>query len=380
MQQKMTKEKFEQILTDLNSCLNTYDRYFYSKKIYELYLANGEKVKYSIPESSVPHLLGVNTNYLNSTSFFTTETKSSNEVFRKLCDEDNWYSLYKKIGDGLLNPDELFSDEIVNKINAFEENIKCNIYNILFVCKLDRDKIHNQGKEFMDVEYLLFNKIQDKYLMLGLIRNEKGYLVAKSSQYFNSEDEFRNQMDYVLCGQEITFAYKSEIISQFSESKPYILPFENKQEKVKNLGIYKDIFSCSIDVLQDYCFSIDTNAVQYRICKEIAEIMAKEEVIDANILMSKYGFVPMAVRMIIDQYNDRLCNSYSEEGHKKYSEMEKELDCLKKENALLTSKNEEMATNIEQQNDQIIQLQSENSELTECCESIQKTLKLHFIK
>ena len=41
-----------------------------SKKSYSMFLSNGDIVKIKIPKSSIPHLLGINTEYLKNTGLY----------------------------------------------------------------------------------------------------------------------------------------------------------------------------------------------------------------------------------------------------------------------------------------------------------------------
>lgn len=55
----LTYSEIEDILKKAVECVEYYQKEYLNNKVFTLYLANGEKIKYSITPSSVPHLLGI---------------------------------------------------------------------------------------------------------------------------------------------------------------------------------------------------------------------------------------------------------------------------------------------------------------------------------
>ena len=80
-------KKFE--LDDLINAIKEKIEYYERFQMYDetnyLKLANGDGIRIKVPNKSVPHLLGIDTNYLISTGLYR-ET-SSYEILKKMCDE-----------------------------------------------------------------------------------------------------------------------------------------------------------------------------------------------------------------------------------------------------------------------------------------------------
>ena len=69
-----------------------------------LFLGNGDKILFSIPNNTVAHLLGIDTNYLISTGLYNNQ--NSFELLKEMC--ENPYKIHKANVDGIINYDHLF--------------------------------------------------------------------------------------------------------------------------------------------------------------------------------------------------------------------------------------------------------------------------------
>lgn len=380
---KLSMEEFNSRLQSIKDALIFYDSRHYDSKRFGLALSDGDKVSYSIPENAVAHLLGVNTNYLLGTSFLTPKSKSSIDVLRELCNSDNWYNLYGRYSEKRLDLNQLLSSQFAKKVEIFDINIKPLLQNIEFVCKINRDKIHNQGKDYMDIDYIICSKDeQDRYLVLGLALMGQ-YYTGRTSMVFENLEEFKNKFNDILHDQQMTFAYSFSMSDFYDDGifyKPFSLKNDVKNSKVRGLKRYRDMFSANVDITQDYLFTAAQNDNQYAISKEITECMKKGEIIDLNDFGMRYRFLPDNLKIIIDQYNDLLCHGSKLDTSVKYSEVDQENRNLKgqlsdeiSKNSLLSIKNSELQ-------DKIAKLEEEKASLLAFQEDITKVYTKYIKK
>ena len=373
--QSMTLEKFETLLSKIKNCLNLYDNKYYCNKVFNLFLANGDRISYTIPESALAHLLGVNLTYLLSTSVLSVHSNKSIDILRELCNESNWYSLYTKVSSGIIDVKQLFSEHINTKLDIFESNIKPIIFDIEFICKIDRDKMHNAGVDFMDVDYLICTKDgNENFLVLGIVKKDKNY-IARTSLMYETEDELLNGLGKVISNQEITFACRlnlNNVMEPDYKYKPIILSPDNKRDKVIGLKKYKNLFGAYVDTLDDFNFVLNQEKQQYAVLKKISESMHNGEIIDIDELSSFY-YLSDIIRNIVEQYNNAFVGNNSTED-KKYSEVVNEnrmlrqrIDDLNSQNSIITKENIEMMQQIES-------LSVDNKELTDIIDNVELVL------
>ena len=381
--EKLKMTEFEEKLQKIKDALNFYDNKHYESKKFTYALANGEKINYNIPENAIAHLLGVNTNYLLSTSFLRPKSNSSIDVLRELCNNDNWYYLYNRYNLGTLDLEQLFSSQMDKKVEIFENNIKPILQNIEFVCKIDRNKIHQQGIDYMDIDYMICSKDErGKYLVLGLALMGK-YYTGRTSMYFENQEELQEKFKDILYDQQMTFAYSFSMYDFYEMDnifKPFSLKNDVKNNKVKGLLRYKDLFSTNVDITQDYLFTASQNDNQYFISKEITECMKSGEVINLEDFAMRYRYLPESLKIIIDQYNDLLCNGDNLGGSAKYSEIDQENRNLKGQLSDVTSENKLLTIQNSELQEKIAKLEEEKASLLSFREDFVKVYTKHIEK
>lgn len=381
--EKLKLSEFEEKLQNIKDTLMFYDNKHYESKKFTYSLANGEKINYNIPENAVAHLLGVNTNYLLGTSFLRHKSNSSIDVLRELCNKENWYYLYDRYNVGTLDLNQLFSEQINKKLEIFESNIKPMLQDIEFVCRIDRNKIHQQGLDYMDIDYMICTKDeQNRYLVLGLALMGK-YYTGRTSMVFDNLEEFKNKFKDVLYDQQMTFVYSfsmSDFYDYDGFHKPFSLKNDVKNSKVKGLLRYRDLFATNVDITQDYLFTAAQNDNQYSISKEITECMKSGEIIDLEDFGMRYRYLPESLKIIIDQYNDLLCNGNNLGANTKYSEVDQENRNLKNQLATEISKNVELCNENSELRKKIIEIEAEKASLLSFEEDFVKVYTKHIKK
>lgn len=362
--QKITMENFNKLLDRLRLAVNSYDYSNCKFTRFSLFFANGDRILYSIPEQSIAHLLGVKTDYLSSTSCLHSKSNSSIDVLRALCDPENAYSIYKNISDGILDFDKMFSKYIYQKIDDFESNIKPYINNFEFVCKVDRNKVHYNGVDYMDVSYFICTKDKqtNKFSLIGIVDNG-GYYVPRTIMVFDSIDDLKanKSLFEVLNGQEITYCYKI-FINSFDgnySNKVFLNP-EGKRDKVQSLVYYRKIFNMSMSIEYDYSFVLGQVINQYNYIKSIVEYMKTGQIIDVSDMTEIYGSIPSMLLEIINSYNNALCgcNNGSYDAGVAFSDLSKRNMELEEE----TSSLKEESKNLQ---DRFLALSLENEQLHE---------------
>ena len=122
-----TRSDIEFLLNRIQDNIDYFEAAQIENREYTIYLANGDKIKYSIPKKSIAHLLGVDTNYLMSANIYNS--KDSYGILKEMC--NNEFFFWGKISNGVIDPNKVFSKHVDVKIKNFKENIKINVYYIL---------------------------------------------------------------------------------------------------------------------------------------------------------------------------------------------------------------------------------------------------------
>jgi len=251
----MQMTKFEYLMELIANNVETYNRNSRYKDKFSLTFANGDNIKIYVPNSSVPHLLGVNTNYLMSSGLY--REKSSYELLNKMCEDR--YRLYRYINDNIIDEKQLFSEHIEKKNSAFIQNLKINIFNMIFACPYDSSRSYTTGKETYKFDYILVNKpaYEEKGIfMLGLAANidkvnKSKIYVPMSNQYFESIEEAEERFGLIFNNQKLTIPTMLTSTSTNNTSK-FFLHGDQKLAKARETQQIADKCFATLDVLEDY--------------------------------------------------------------------------------------------------------------------------------
>lgn len=251
----MQMTKFEYLMELIANNVETYNRNSRYKDKFSLTFANGDNIKIYVPNSSVPHLLGVNTNYLMSSGLY--REKSSYELLNKRCEDR--YRLYRYINDNIIDEKQLFSEHIEKKNSAFIQNLKINIFNMIFACPYDSSRSYTTGKETYKFDYILVNKpaYEEKGIfMLGLAANidkvnKSKIYVPMSNQYFESIEEAEERFGLIFNNQKLTIPTMLTSTSTNNTSK-FFLHGDQKLAKARETQQIADKCFATLDVSEDY--------------------------------------------------------------------------------------------------------------------------------
>lgn len=251
----MQMTKFEYLMELIANNVETYNRNSRYKDKFSLTFVNGDNIKIYVPNSSVPHLLGVNTNYLMSSGLY--REKSSYELLNKMCEDR--YRLYRYINDNIIDEKQLFSEHIEKKNSAFVQNLKINIFNMIFACPYDSSRSYTTGKETYKFDYILVNKpaYEEKGIfMLGLAANidkvnKSKIYVPMSNQYFESIEEAEERFGLIFNNQKLTIPTMLTSTSTNNTSK-FFLHGDQKLAKARETQQIADKCFATLDVSEDY--------------------------------------------------------------------------------------------------------------------------------
>ncbi len=364
---------FEKIKNILSKFEKNYDEYYEDNSVpnykYKLFLTNGDKINLSIPANTVPHLLGIDTNYLASLGIF--KSTNSFELTKEMC--ENAYKINKLVNEGKLKYDNFLSQFIQEKVSGILPNIYFNINEFELVVKYDSSKSYEITDKNQKFDYVIVKKFNDdKIGILGIVKNEYNY-VPMSNRIYNNLEEAKEFLNEILNGQKITMINGMQISNRYSDySKNFNLSFNSKLDKLDRLKYYSKTFNAHIDILDDYEWSLNSLANRREerftncgyiesIAKNITDgkIINTEELEDNNLIE------------IVNAFNDFICEkSNNNETNIKYSEVIKELKELRSKVENLRKRKEELQNSLNAEQSKNEQLQLENKELVDTKQKI----------
>lgn len=381
----MNKIEFENLMTKIKDRLYYYEQERVSERLILVFLANGDKLKITFPESSIAHFLGININYLKATGLFKGYHNdcSTYDILNDMC--NNEYFLYNGISRGDISEHQLFSDHIDEKLSAFEENLKVNIFAIDFICKYDKSKAYYNGENGFDFDYIIGKEdfYGDKgYYILGLTKNKYGNYVPRSNQYFANRKEAMVKISDYIKGQVITYANAMSIV----DWKSFYLSPANKEKKVSRLMELARENNAIVDVASDYKYYLAKNNEKMssggQVSKSFSDIIAdcfsKGALITPQVLgLADFSSIDQGLNAIIMSYNNFVFekdSSYSsnDTNNKLYSNAIEELDSLKQEALIFKQRNSELEEENAILRKENIKLTAENSSYKEATFDIEK--------
>jgi len=81
---KFNLSELEHLFSEINEIINFIELSEYQNRRNRVFLGNGDKINFSVPNDTIAHLLGVNTNYLVSTGRFNSTY--SFDILKEMCE------------------------------------------------------------------------------------------------------------------------------------------------------------------------------------------------------------------------------------------------------------------------------------------------------
>lgn len=322
-----------------------------SKKSYLMFLSNGDRVKVKIPKSSLPHLLGINTEYLKNTGLYGN--KSSYEIMLDFI--RNTQNAIKRHEEKIIDLNKVLSPYISVKIDALIDNLNINTNYCEMVCKYDKEKTYGYSEHFDDMAYLILQKKNDKYYVLKLAKTNDQYeqYYPMSNQVFDTYEELQENLSSYLFNQETTLLNSIKVYLNNIPNGNFYIQEWNRREKLENLRTLSKDLECTPNVLNDYIYSL-----------KIRDDKREDSIHDSstmeilcNCMRSKVPFnldektvESEELIQLINAYNDSLFESVNIDVDKTYSDLKETNNKLDEEIAALKSENSRMEKELEEKN------------------------------
>jgi hypothetical protein len=335
-----------------------------SKKSYLMFLSNGERIKIKIPKSSIPHLLGINTEYLKSTGLY--KGMNSYEIMLDFIKNSN--EAFQKHESGIINLDKILSPYINKKLDSLIENLNINTNCCEMICKYDRGKTYGYSADFDDMSYLILQKKNEKYYVLKLAMAEDGTCFPMSNQVFNSYEECKENLSSYLIYQELTLLnnlwvyYNNSIIGKF-----YILEYE-RRERLEKLKKLSEDFECTPNIIADFIFSLKIrddkrqgNIRTSNIIEKLCDCIKNKKVFDISLTNVEQE----DILKIIETYNDSLFSEITASTDNSYSDLQTKNKNLEKELERLRLENKSLSDTVNYRDVELNEVKTQNNELRE---------------
>lgn len=335
-----------------------------SKKSYLMFLSNGDRIRVKIPKTSIPHLLGINTEYLKSTGLY--KGMNSYEIMLDFIKNSN--EAFQKHESGIINLDKILSPYINKKLDSLTENLNINTNCCEMICKYDRGKTYGYSADFDDMSYLILQKKNEKYYVLKLAMSEDGTCFPMSNQVFNSYEECQEALSSYLIYQELTLLsnlwvyYNNSTVGKFP-----ILEWDRKQklEKLKKLS---EDFECTPNIIADFIYSLKIrddkrqgNIRTSNIIEILCDCIKNKKVFDISLT----NVDQEDILKIIETYNDSLFSEITASTDNSYSDLQNENISLKKEIERLRLENKSLSETVNYRDEELNEVKTQNNELRE---------------
>lgn len=320
-----SEDDVRKIFDLLRDCVEYYDKNFYYSETRIIFLANGESFKFEIPRYNIPHMLGVDTNYLRSTGNYTSTDSYS--ILKEFLQKGS-HNFYSKCASGYMNISSVFSEHLSQKIKVFRKNLSLNMFDSQLVCKIARDRGYFLGKDYEDANTIIVQECDLGYCVLE-VKTEKGKAYAISSRLYETEEEFLDFCNEKMTGQNLTYITCMKRILDYEGSKFYNLFNPEKIKRLNLLKQYAKTLDATIDVSGDYSFCLEKYGDEYERSKNI-EATNEQILYDKNkALESELLRVKSELASLRESYNDLISLRDS-----LMSQNEDYLECLESINQL----------------------------------------------
>lgn len=377
--------EIEELLKNLQECIDLYKKTYIDKKNFTIFLGNGEQIRYYITPNNVAHLLGINLDYLRQTKKY--RCTDNFELLQELCESN--YQQLNMLTNGQIDQNQLFSPYIEKKIEGFKSNlnidVKQAINDIEFVCCYESKNSWDVTTKNQKYDYIIVKRLpNDKITLLCIVINgPKCY--AMSNQLFNNLEEAKESLKEILTHQEISFVNGIHVYNTYSEGLfKTLLTTNQKLEKLNAMKYYKKIFNCNIDISSDYEYTI--GLLKDNKSEKIENKDTIEEIVDSIIkrkLIDRQEFEESILIDIIDSWNNHICSSsgiINKTITTTYTDAIKSLEEMKTIISNLETKVETLEqdkTNLQNEiEDLTVKNQSLNEELTEQTDIVNKVYEI----
>lgn len=335
-----------------------------SKKSYLMFLSNGDRIRVKIPKTSIPHLLGINTEYLKSTGLY--KGMNSYEIMLDFIKNPN--EAFQKHESGIINLDKILSPYINKKLDSLTENLNINTNCCEMICKYDRGKTYGYSADFDDMSYLILQKKNEKYYVLKLAMSEDGTCFPMSNQVFNSYEECQEALSSYLIYQELTLLNNLFIYYNNSTVGKFPILERDRKQKLEKLKKLSEDFECTPNIIADFIYSLKIrdnkrqgNIRTSNIIEILCDCIKNKKVFDISLT----NVDQEDILKIIETYNDSLFSEITASTDNSYSDLQNENISLKKEIERLRLENKSLSETVNYRDEELNEVKTQNNELRE---------------
>lgn len=370
-------EKFEKVV-----------EFVENKKHYKasckMYLGNGDTIDYQVNQKAIPHLIGVNTEYLKNSGY--VNGSNAYDIFKNFV-EKGAYNLYNNICSIIptkIKAEKIFSEHIDKKLDIFYANIKIDLKEVDVVCKYCDIRDYVNGSTYGEVyDYILLKSYknknnEDRVTALCIVHdNVTDEYIPMSSRQYESISEAVEDLQKQFKNQEITLLTKIKTGKNFlGESYTIYIDNKVKAKKMNNLSLIKKACNCSIDLSYDYNSLLQSskkfksyNDMNNDTIDKIIDTMSEGKIIKLDSNSNQLS-------AIIDCWNNFITNGLrSPDNEDDYSTTIENLKNAKKLIEELQKENENLKENLEDCEEENFALKNENSTLLDQKNKVLEILK-----
>lgn len=329
-----------------------------------MFLSNGDRIRVKIPKTSIPHLLGINTEYLKSTGLY--KGMNSYEIMLDFIKNPN--EAFQKHESGIINLDKILSPYINKKLDSLTENLNINTNCCEMICKYDRGKTYGYSADFDDMSYLILQKKNEKYYVLKLAMSEDGTCFPMSNQVFNSYEECKENLSSYLIYQELTLLSNLWVYYNNSTVGKFPILEWNRKQKLEKLKKLSEDFECTPNIIADFIYSLKIrdnkrqgNIRTSNIIEILCDCIKNKKVFDISLT----NVDQEDILKIIETYNDSLFSEITASTDNSYSDLQNENISLKKEIERLRLENKSLSETVNYRDEELNEVKTQNNELRE---------------
>lgn len=375
--------KYNDRLDKIDDNLELYHNKYMDSTRFILYLSNNEVIEISYDINSIPHLFGIDTNFLRSTGLYPN---SSIEILYDMLDNPN--RIASQIQRGHMKEENIFSNYTDEKLDNFKNICGIDISNIEFIAKYEKEKSFALDEEPLEGEYYIGFKTNDTLSVVGFKCNDISSLNGNRIYFPITNLKFDNNnivekdafLKRLLKNQKLLYVQtlrKNTIINgKIKRDKSYYKP-EPKINKMSIIDRYADEYGATCDTHKNYLYYVKKNSNLYNekrqiwdVINNISNFIKDRKMIEFSKLGQEIEEIDESLIDLIGSYNDFLHNDSDDANNYSYADLILELENAKKK----IIEKEELINKIDEQNKKLISknetLESENKDLNDNIEKI----------
>ena len=377
----MDKEIYYDIIEKINDCLDYYENKDLEYTKFFLELANGDQFSIKFEPNNIPHLLGINIDYLRSTGMFTG---NAYDIIDEITRSPK--KLLNMIEQGHVKYENVFSDHITEKLNNFRNICGIDIRDIEFIVKYEKDKNLRTDSPLYDGYYIGYIN-GNELSVIGFEKNDRfNTYNPHTNLLFEQYTEESNNFLKRLCNNQtltIVDRMKKNRLNEDDTIDRQNFYYKNydKLNRLKNCKRYAETYNGVVDTVNSNLFYVEKviNLNEEKrntsdILTEISTKIRNKKIIDLHTLKAKYDYVDDSIIEIVSAHNDSLINSTESDEEYSYKDIIEKYEQCKTEVIKLNNLIEKTDENTRKLTEENTKLKQENQTLNDEREQIKKIL------